>query len=350
MNKLTLCSVTRSGSDTGVGGSLLKLKTGLEKRGVMVEEYYPKLKANMVFSDFYYGLSGIKRNNAVHSYTELCWNTRGAFRTFCGVWKANQRIYLEEKAYAEKSQLFFQPFFFFHRRLEEKSIENNVLICESDSIRSELHREYGVELNNIIKIPIGMDSKQLFFEKGNRNKFGLNDDDFIVSCVGTLEYNKGLKYLLETARILKGEKIKFILRSKPIYNNHPLWSDYLDVKGSVLFLPKFQDMRDFYNLSDCYFMPSTYEAFNIALTEAMACEKPAVAFEDVGIANEAVFDNNTGFKVKFRDCGAAAEKILHLYNNPGKCKKMGEKARALVKERFTLDQMIDGHLKAYGFS
>jgi glycosyltransferase involved in cell wall biosynthesis len=97
---------------------------------------------------------------------------------------------------------------------------------------------------------------------------------------------------------------------------------------------------------DAFVMTSRWEAFSLALLEAMASGLPIVAAGLPGIA-EAVEENESGFLLPVGDVngmGAAVEKILSDRALAG---RMGAQARRRVEQNFTRAQMMEKIARVY---
>jgi len=80
--------------------------------------------------------------------------------------------------------------------------------------------------------------------------------------------------------------------------------------------------------------------------QAMACGLPVICTTNTG-GEDIIRNGKEGFIVPIRDVEALKEKILYLYSNPEKCKKMGYNAKKRVKENFTWDHYGDRIIKKY---
>jgi glycosyltransferase involved in cell wall biosynthesis len=90
---------------------------------------------------------------------------------------------------------------------------------------------------------------------------------------------------------------------------------------------------------DVFVLPSAWEAFPIALLEAMACGVPQVA-TDVGGTREAVSQGETGLLVPPNDPAALADRVVGLLRNPARRERMAAASRIRHCERFALGRMI----------
>ncbi|MCS7157462.1 MAG: glycosyltransferase family 4 protein [Blastocatellia bacterium] len=91
---------------------------------------------------------------------------------------------------------------------------------------------------------------------------------------------------------------------------------------------------------------ATPELFGLTLLEAMACATPVIA-TTVGALPEIVEDGVTGFLVPPNDARALADRIAWLRRHPEEARRMGERGRARVLERFTWEAVARRCLAIY---
>jgi len=92
--------------------------------------------------------------------------------------------------------------------------------------------------------------------------------------------------------------------------------------------------------------PSHREGFGMACAEAMAHGRPVVA-SAVGGLLDLVVDGETGIHVPPGDVGALREALRRLLDDGELRRRMGEAARARVRERFSWAAVTDSTLAAY---
>jgi glycosyltransferase involved in cell wall biosynthesis len=101
------------------------------------------------------------------------------------------------------------------------------------------------------------------------------------------------------------------------------------------FVPE-ERLVEHYNRCDAFVLPSVsseQEGFGIVLLEAMACEKPVIGTDIVGVAED-VSRCNAGRIVEPRDVNALADAILEIITNGAAAKEMGQRGRRLVEEKY----------------
>ncbi len=97
---------------------------------------------------------------------------------------------------------------------------------------------------------------------------------------------------------------------------------------------------------DALLLPSRLEGFPVTIAEAMLAGIPVIA-TDVGSVREAVLPGETGWIVPSEDPAALALAIEELVADPARARRMGERAREIAEERFTIDATIDAYLEMY---
>ena len=89
--------------------------------------------------------------------------------------------------------------------------------------------------------------------------------------------------------------------------------------------------------------PSTKEGFGLVITEALWKRKPVIA-ADVGAIPLQIRDGDTGYF--YQTPYLAAQRVLHLLENPESARMIGERGREYVEEHFLLPDRIADCLMA----
>jgi len=225
------------------------------------------------------------------------------------------------------------------RILSEKIIcrSSRKVICVSESNRQTGQKSFG--LKNAMVIENGIDLNRFNPEQSFANirkELGIQRTDFVVGFIGRitvqkdpLTFVKGIEKAHSLEKEIKGllvgdgdlkEKVRTY-----IGNNH------LD---EIIFTSSFRtDIPDVLNAIDVFCLPSLWEGLSIALLEAMAMKRTVIATPTDG-TKEIIQDGDNGTLTTFSDSDRLAEKILDYYNDRVKCRKHGENAAQLVKNRF----------------
>lgn len=92
--------------------------------------------------------------------------------------------------------------------------------------------------------------------------------------------------------------------------------------------------------SDLFVLPTLREGLSVSILEAMAAGLPVVT-TDIAENRELLEPGVNGWLVPPRRPAELAEKIISVLNNPVEAREMGERNRRLVKEKFTVKEMVE---------
>ncbi|WP_027722827.1 glycosyltransferase [Maridesulfovibrio zosterae] len=172
-------------------------------------------------------------------------------------------------------------------------------------------------------------------------------DDIIIGNAARLTAQKGQKFLIEAAKILKNKNLKFKIQIAGTGEMEKELKDYaaeLGVTNRINFLGFVKDMKSFHASQDIFCLPSLWEGFGYALVEAMTLEKPVVGF-NISSNPEVVSDGETGILVPPENSEMLAAALEKLILNAELRNEMGKKGRTKVLENFNtplvLSKLID---------
>ncbi|MDG1822778.1 MAG: glycosyltransferase [Flavobacteriaceae bacterium] len=180
------------------------------------------------------------------------------------------------------------------------------------------------------------------------------NEEIVLVSLGRLEIEKNHIFLIDVARKLKNDGIKF----KLIIGGSGSLKNYLEEKVSrenlkdvVSFFDFIKNPKDIYESADVLLLPSLYEGFGYVIVEAAACKIPTIAFNNSS-KPELIQDGKTGFLTPDNDVTAFSDVIQKFYSNRNLIKEMGENAYAFTKEKFSIERINLKLLKylQYGFN
>ncbi len=109
----------------------------------------------------------------------------------------------------------------------------------------------------------------------------------------------------------------------------------------VRFLGFEPNVRRWMQAADGFVLSSRYEGLPMVLLEAGACGLPAVA-TDVPGTREAIVNGETGWLAPAGDANALAQAMAKLMHAPAEERRaMGERACRMVRERFSMETVLD---------
>ncbi len=148
-----------------------------------------------------------------------------------------------------------------------------------------------------------------------------------VLFVGAIRLQKGIQYLMEAARLLRGVDVCMravgpIRVSKPAVAELSCW---LELAGPV---PRSQIRRQ-YEWADLFVFPSICEGSANVCYEALAAGLPVITTPNAG---SVVRDGVDGYLVPIRSPEALAERITRLANDRGLLEQMSQSAGARARQ------------------
>jgi len=166
--------------------------------------------------------------------------------------------------------------------------------------------------------------------------------DIVLGTVGTLNYQKGIQYLIQAMpKVLKEfPHTELTIVGEGVFKDHlKQLVKKMKLEKSVTFTGFVKDIDDEMIKFDIYIQPSISESFGLAIIQAMSLGVPVVATNTGGIP-EIVTTDKTGTLVEVAKPEALSEAIIDLLRDEEKAKKMGQLAREEVKIKFNLKDMV----------
>ncbi len=226
-------------------------------------------------------------------------------------------------------------------------------IANCQAVKDQVVKEGSLTPEKIEIIFNGIDFPAAEDHRGDRSlrsELGIVNGAPMVGMIANFNFEiKGHRYFLEAAGKVLGHRpdVKFVL-----VGDGPLRPDYermgrsLGIEKSIFFLGKRSDTPSIIAGLDISVLCSTSEGFSNVILESMAAGKP-VAATNVGGNKEMVTDGETGVLVPPADSAALADGILELIRNPEKARSMGNRGRTIVRERFSIEEMVTRYESLY---
>ena len=175
-----------------------------------------------------------------------------------------------------------------------------------------------------------------------RQKLEIPEGAPVAGTVAVFTDQKRIEWWLEAARRIRDRHAEarfIIVGDGPRKDFLHAEAERKGVAGAVHFVGLQEDVRPYLAAMDVYMMSSEYEGFGVALIEAMAFRRPIVALGVGGIPG-IVADGESGTLVPPRDVAALAGAASDLFDDPERRRRMGERGRQAVRERFSMRRMM----------
>jgi glycosyltransferase involved in cell wall biosynthesis len=235
----------------------------------------------------------------------------------------------------------------YHRWFERLAIRGTDLrIAVSEDIRDLRLRQEHTPRDKIVVVGNAVEASQFDAGQGMREaaRTGLGlARCFVIGTVGRIVTAKSYDLLLHAAEsvCMRRPEARFLLVGEgSLREELTRQRDSLGLADRVIFLGARTDIPDLLAAMDLYVISSRREGLPVALIEAMMAAKPIVATAVGGIP-EALSQGKEGLLVEAGNQAALAEAILTLMDDPARRQRMGERARAKARARYSAEAILE---------
>ncbi len=256
----------------------------------------------------------------------------------CGKWKKECGNCGQLKEYP--ASLFFDKTKKMYRR-KKKAFENFnhlTIVTPSDWLADRVRQSF-LKDKKIVTIHNGINT-EIFHKKDAsrlRRKLGLGDEKVVLAAApDLLSERKGGKYVLQAARRMREQNVKFILVG--ITDLSQKFDD------NVIPVARIRDqelLAEYYCLADVFVICSKRETFSMTVAEALCCGTPVAGFkagapETIAIAQYSSF-------AEYGDRKAFVSCVQKLLNSDFNRKEISTNAQTLYRK----EGMFLSYLKLY---
>jgi len=264
--------------------------------------------------------------------------------TFHDVYQASDKTFWKQWRTKQESNLpFYAP-------LMSKLVEDLILKLQVSAFHtvSETTKEdltsFGVNTEKIVVIPNGIEQMANTTESDNEE---LQQPTAVF--VGRLVHYKNVDTVIKAFRnVIKSvPNAKLIIIGDGPYRSS-LLQEAEDIKDSIEFVGRVSEAEKVRLIASSYFMvfPSLIEGFGIAIIEGFALKKP-VLVSDVRPPSDIVKNDYSGFVIPAFDATAWAERIVQLFTDNDKRRKMSGNAFDEFSTKYELSHVIDSMALLY---
>ncbi len=234
-------------------------------------------------------------------------------------------------------------------RLQSFAIKNaTIAITISEFTKNKIIKRYNLSYKNNIQVIYPILPKLDMVNKidnikveQEKNKLGINDNNFVIVTVCRLVKRKGVPYLIEAISLIKDQNVKLIVvgdgpERKELENIR----DKFNLKDRVYFVGKVPDLSIYYSIAKVGSLVSyiieeegDFEGLGLVLLEAESYSLPVIGTRSGGIP-EAIDNDKTGFVVEERNAHSIADSILKLKNDNILYNQMKNRTKDFLEERF----------------
>lgn len=224
------------------------------------------------------------------------------------------------------------------------------VVCNSEMVREEIVRHYGVARDKLVVIRNGIDLQRFRpptddERRAARASLGWPEGRTVFLFVGSGFERKGVEGCVRAfaqARLQDRALLVVVGHDKHKARYERLAAD-LGLGAAVQFTGPQDDVLRYYRGADAFVLPTLYDPQSNAVLEAMACGLPAITSTGCGVAE--LLGSDAGHVVDAFDLGALAHAMTDLLR-PEHARALGAAARRAI-EPYSLDRMTDDYLQLY---
>jgi glycosyltransferase involved in cell wall biosynthesis len=187
-----------------------------------------------------------------------------------------------------------------------------------------------------------------------KKALNIREDDIVLGSVGNISWVKGYENLIMSMGTLKKKhrKLKLLIVGKILstqigyYERLKKLVSSLGLEQDIFFLGVRGDIPQLLSIMDIFVTPSLTEGTPLSIIEAMSMKLPVIASRVGGIP-ELISDEETGLLVNPGNPEEITEAVLNLLKDPKTREIMGERAREIVKKKFSAERCAKGHDELY---
>lgn len=216
------------------------------------------------------------------------------------------------------------------------------IICQSEYMKNDLIKNYGLNTKNMIVINNPLDFKKI--NKLKREKVNLDNKNYIIG-VGRLSKRKRFDLLIHAYNKIRKKNLDlFILGKGSEKSRLQKLSRKLKREENIHFLGFQKNPYKYLNRARLLVLTSKYEGFPNVVLEANACGIPVVAFDCPSGISEIIKDGENGFLVQNENIDELASKIEQALEYPFDTAKIIK----ITEERFKLEKIMGKYEECIG--
>jgi len=228
-------------------------------------------------------------------------------------------------------------------RIIFKAHRFKVIVAISEMVKGDIIENYGVDPSLIRVIYNGVDLERFTpsnkgrFRRKIRQRYSIDENEFVVLFVGSGFKRKGLRSLIEAIKVLQRPVTLMVIGRGSVRH----------VPGSqrLIFCGPQRDVHEYYAAADIFAFPTMYEPFGNVHLEALASGLPVITTRQAGAA-EIIEDGRQGFVIEAPEEVLEMAERIAILMDPHRREQMALEARRLA-ERFSLESHINELIRLY---
>ena len=234
--------------------------------------------------------------------------------------------------------IFFKLFCLVNKYLTESPAQDIALI------------EHGIQKEKIYLIPQFVsfdDFHGVSLDKKNelRKKYNIDKNGILITSIGRIGYRKGTDVTIKTFVKLndKYPNVHLLLVGLTDKTPKELLNEISLIKSknnNIHTMSRVDNIREIFNISDYFLLPSRNEGFGLVVIESMACNVPVVVSDLKGIFDSIVKQKHSGVIVHGFDPNDYAKAIESLLRDGAKKDRIINNAIENIQNNYSPDLIV----------
>lgn len=231
-----------------------------------------------------------------------------------------------------------------------KSSRLRAVICNSNMVREDIQRRFGLSRDKLPVIYNGVDTTAYHpglrdrFRADLRRRLGISGAATVFLFVGSGFERKGLAAALRAFSRISGATHLVVVGKDKREKRYQSMASDLGIADRVTFGGAQRDVTPFYGAADVLVLPTLYDPFPNVVVEAMAAGLPVITSTQCGAA-EIIGSGVSGFVHDALDTLSLGQSMAVLCD-PARARAMGKAARDTA-EPLTLERMSQKLIDLY---
>lgn len=200
--------------------------------------------------------------------------------------------------------------------------------------------------SNVYVLPNCIDLKDAYSFNKSINK----EKPLTIGYLGRIARTKGIDYLYDACKLLKSNKIPFILK---LAGQEEITGEYIDefrkeLKDEFIYegVISGNKKNEYLKNLDIFVLPSFFEGLPISLLESMSYGAIPIT-TNVGSIGEIVKNNYNGLFIEIKNSQSIYDKISFLHYNRDLIKNLSKNAKDTIFKNFSPTEYIENLNKIY---
>ncbi|WP_406695214.1 glycosyltransferase [Singulisphaera sp. Ch08] len=225
-------------------------------------------------------------------------------------------------------------------------------VCVSQGVCDHLRDVGGADSARLTVIPNGIDP--LPYDRAiacSRESLGVPVDARLVLCVGRLDVQKGIPFLLDAAEQVIAARpdwhLLMVGDGPERAQLHQRTAENRALADRVHWLGRRNDVPSLLKAADLLVLPSLWEGMPNVVLEAMAARRAVVATAVEG-STELVIPGQTGWLVPPGDSNQLGQALLDAATDPVRLRRYGDAGRFLVETAYSTQRVVESYERLWG--